>query len=115
MTKILPQFKDDTDKLITLAMIICSIFFIFIPSLIVIFIPKNYISESTYEIAKAFFNFELLLTIISLFFIVPVIGWIVGAIVAPILMIFNVIIVLINILALAGNKELSIPVPFKFI
>ena len=115
MIKILPQFKDDTDKLITLAMIICSIFFIFIPSLIVIFIPKNYISESTYAIAKSFFNFELLLTIISLFFLVPILGWIVGAFVAPILAIINVIIVLINVFAIAGNNELSIPVPFKFI
>ncbi len=113
--KILPEFKNDTDRLITIAMIIGSIFLIFIPSLIVIFIPKNYISESTYKIAKSFFNLELLLTIISLFSIVPLIGWIFGIFVAPILMIINLIIVIVNLIAVANNRELNIPTPLTFI
>jgi len=113
--RILPKFKNDTDRLITLVMIIGSIFFIFIPSLIVVFIPKNYISESTYQIAKSFFNFELLLTLVSLFFIVPIIGQIIGFFVAPLLFIFNVIVVIINLLSIANNTELKIPVPFTFI
>lgn len=115
MKNFMPSFKDDKDRLITLAMFIASLFFIFVPSLIVIFIPKDYISESTYEIAKTLFNFELLLFIISLFFMVPIIGWIVGFIVAPILMILNIIIIIINLSALASNAELKIPEPYKFI
>ena len=115
MMKIVPEFKNDTDRLITLAMIIGSLFLVFIPSLIVIFISKEYISESTYQIAKSFFNLELLLTLISLFFMVPIIGWFVGIFVAPLLMIFNLIIVVINLIAVANHKELTIPTPFTFI
>ncbi len=115
MNKFVPTFKDDRDRLITIAMFISTIFFIFFPSLIVVFIPKDYISESTYNIAKALFNFELLLFLISLLFLIPIIGWIVGFIVAPLLMILNVIIIIINLCAIAGNKELKIPEPYKFI
>ena len=115
MRNFTPTFKDDKDRLIVLAMFIASIFFIFIPSLIVIFIPKNYISENTYEIGKTLFNFELLLFLISLLFMIPVIGWVVGFIVAPILMIWNVIIIIINLCAIAGNNELKVPEYYKFI
>ena len=115
MRNFTPTFKDDKDRLITLAMFITSIFFIFVPSLIVIFVPKDYISESTYEIGKTLFNFELLLFLISLLFMIPVIGWIVGFIIAPLLMIWNVIIIIINLCAIAGNKELKIPEYYKFI
>ena len=115
MRNFAPQFKDDKDRLITLAMFIASMFFIFVPSLIVVFIPKDYISESTYEIAKSLFNFELLLFLISLLFVIPIIGWIVGFIVAPILMLWNVIIIIINLCAFASNKEIKIPEYYKFI
>ncbi len=115
MKEINAVFKDDKDRVITLAMLITTMFFIFVPSLIVVFIPKNYISESTYEIAKTLFNFELLLFLISLFFMVPVIGWIVGFIVAPILCIWNIIIVIINLCAMAGDGNIKIPEFYKFI
>ena len=115
MRNFAPQFKDDKDRLITLAMFIASMFFIFVPSLIVVFIPKDYISESTYEIAKSLFNFELLLFLISLLFVIPIIGWVVGFIVAPILMLWNVIIIIINLCAFASNKEIKIPEYYKFI
>ncbi len=115
MKTIVPAFKDDKDKLITLAMVITSLFFIFIPALIVVFIPKQYISESTYEIAKAFFNFELLMFLITLFFMVPIIGWLAACFIGPILMILNVIIVVINLCALAKKDTLKVPVFYEFI
>lgn len=115
MKSFAPTFKDDRDRLIALAMFITSIFFVFIPSLIVIFIPKDYISESTYEMGKSLFNFELLLFLISLLFIIPIIGWVVGFIVAPLLMILNVIIIVIDLCAIGANKEIKIPEPYKFV
>ena len=115
MKEITPEFKDDIDKLITLGMVIASGFFFFIPSLIVIFIPKKYISDSTYNISKAFFNFELLLFLISLFFMVPIIGWLAAVVVAPILMIWNIIIVIIDICALAKGSAIKVPALFEFI
>ena len=109
-----PVFKDDKDRLITLAMFITSIFFVFIPSLIVIFVPKNYISESTYEIAKSMFNLELLLFLISLLFIIPIIGWVVGFFVVPIMMVFNIIVIVVNLCAIAGGSKIQIPEPYRF-
>ena len=114
MKQFSPEFKDDKDKLITLGMLISSIFFIFIPALIVVFVPKDYISENTYEIAKTLFNFELFLFLISLLFMIPVIGWILGAIVAPILAIWNIVIIVIDICAIAGKNPIKIPEPYKF-
>ena len=115
MKRFNPVFKDDKDKIITLGIIIFSMFFYIFPPLIALFISKEYISENTYEISKTLFNFELFLFLISLFFLVPVIGWIVGFIVAPILAIWNIIIVIMNICAIAGNNQIKIPEPYKFI
>ena len=115
MKVITPIFKNDIDKLITLAMIICSLFFIFIPALLVIVCLRNYISESSYEISKAFFNFELLLFLIGLIFLIPVIGWIAWFVVSPILMIFNVVVIVIDICALAKGSDIKVPVMYEFL
>lgn len=115
MTKIMPAFKDDDDKIITVAVIITSVFFLFIPSLLVILCLKEKVSEESYRIIKSIFNFELFLFIISLFFIVPVIGWLVGTFVAPLLAIWNTIVMIIALCAVAKNREVSVPVPFEFV
>ena len=115
MKNFAPTFKDDKDRMITLAMFILSIFLVFIPSLIVIFLPKDYISENTCNIAKSLFNFELLLFLISLLSLIPIIGWIMGFIIAPLLMLWNIIVIIINLSAMAGGNELKIPEFYKFI
>lgn len=115
MKNIMPVFKSDSDKLITLVMVISSAFLVFVPSLIVIFVPKEYISETTYAIAKAFFNFELLLFLVSLLLLIPIIGWFAAIVVAPVLTLLNWIIVIINVCALAKNGEIKVPVPYEFI
>ena len=115
MKDFIPTFKDDRDRLISIAMFITSIFFSFIPSLIVIFIPKNYISESTYEMGKSLFNFELLLFLVSLLFLIPILGWLLAVIGAPIILILNLIVLIVNLCAIASNKEVKIPEPYKFI
>ena len=108
-------FKDDRDKLVAVATIILSLFFMFIPSLLVVIFLKEKISEGTYNIAKAFFNFELLLFLISLFFAVPVIGWAVAIILAPLMCVFNAVIVIIALCAVAKGSEVKVPVWFEFI
>ena len=115
MKKVMPVFKDEKDKLITVAMIIASMFLVFMPSLLVVLLGKNYVSESSYEISKAFFNFELLLFLISLIFAVPVVGWFLGVVLGPIMMIFNVIICVINLCAVAKNSETKVPVKYEFV
>lgn len=114
MKTIQAVFKDDRDRVITLAMLILSIFFIFIPPLVVIFLPKDYIGESTNEIAKTLFNFELLLFLISLIFLIPIIGWLFGLIASPILVIWNIVIIVINLCALSKDNVIKIPEPYKF-
>lgn len=114
MKYIAAQFKDDTDRMITVAMFIITLFASFIPSLIVIFIPKNYISESTYEIAKTLFNFELLLFLVSLLCWVPFIGWIASIVIVPVICIWNAIIVVINLCSIARENAAKLPEYYKF-
>ena len=115
MKKILPAFKDEKDKLIVVAMIITSIFFSFIPALIVAFFLKDFTSEASNSVAKMFFNFELLLFLVALIFIIPIIGPILGFILGPVLMIFNVVICVINLCAVGKGAELKVPVPYEFV
>ena len=114
MKDYIPTFKDDRDRLITVTMLITSMFFVFIPSLIVIFLPKDYIGESTYNISKSLFNFELLLFLISLLFMIPIIGWIAGFFMIPIMLLINIIVIIINLSGIANNSKLIIPEPYKF-
>ena len=115
MKRFMPSFKDDKDKLITVVMIITSIFFSFIPALIVTFFLKIQISESTNNIAKMFFNFELLMFLIALIFALPIIGPILGFILGPIMMIVNVVFCVINLCAVGKGAEIKLPVPYEFI
>ncbi len=113
--KIMPEFNDDTDKIIMLIMIICTVFCAFISPLVVILFLKKYISEPSYLIAKAFLNFELLLTLISLIFIIPIIGWLAALFVGPILYIWNFIVVVLSVCAIVKKSEVSVPTPYEFI
>ena len=115
MKSISPVFKDDRDKIYIVAMLILSLFFVFIPPLIVVLVLKEFISENSYQIAKAFLNFEILLTLISLSFMIPIIGWIAGIILCPLLYLLNIIIVIIDLCAIAKKSEVKIPVPYEFI
>ena len=115
MKNITTTFKDDKDRIITIAMFILTLFASFIPSLVVVFIPKDYISESTYEIAKTLFNFELLLFLISLLCLIPIIGWIAAPIIVPVIYVWNAIIVIINLCSIAKENVAKLPEYYKFI
>jgi hypothetical protein len=115
MKKVMPQFKDEKDKLIIVAMIIASIFFSFLPALAVVFFLKDYISESSNAVAKMFFNFELLLFLVALIFIIPIIGQLIGLLAGPIMMILNVVICIINLCAIGKGSEVKVPVPYEFL
>lgn len=115
MKKILPQFKDDTDKIIVVATVIGSIFFVFFPALIAILFGKNYISESSYQIVKSILNFELFLFLVSLIFMIPIIGWLLAIILAPLMVVINTIIMILDLCAIAKNTEVKIPVWYEFI
>ena len=115
MKIIQPIFRDDRDKIVAVATALLSLFLSFIPALIVIFFFKEKISENTYELAKAFLNLELLLFIITLFFAIPVIGWMLAFIAWPILCIFNAIVVVLVLCSIAKGSEVKIPVGYEFI
>ena len=115
MKRIFPEFRDDNDKIIIVAMLILSIFFVFIPPLLVLLCFKNYMSPSSYQIAKSFLNFELMLFLISLIFMIPVLGWLLGIFFCPILMIINIITIIINLGCIAKQNETKIPVFYEFI
>ena len=115
MKKIVLNFKDENDRLAVIILILTSIFLSFIPSLLAVFFGKKYLSECSFEIAKAIFNFELLLFLISLIFMIPILGWLLAVFLAPIIIILNVVIMIINLCALGKNSELKIPVLYEFL
>ena len=115
MKKIMPTFKDERDKAITVTLIILSIFLFFIPSLLAVIFLKEQLSESAYSIAKGFFNFELMLFLVSLLFVIPIIGWIVGFILTPLMVILNVIIGILALCSIAKNTEIKLPSWYEFI
>ncbi len=115
MKTVMPQFKDEKDKLIIVAMVIASIFFSFLPALAVVFFLKDYISESSNAVAKMFFNFELLLFLVALIFIIPIVGQLIGLLAGPIMMILNVVICIINLCAIGKGAEVKVPVPYEFL
>lgn len=112
---VIPEFKDDTDKIITIAMSICTLFVSFISPLIVILFLKDKISNQSYEITKAFLNFEIFIALISLVAIIPIIGWIAGIFIIPILCIWSIIVVLLAVCSMVKKSEVKIPVPYAFI
>ncbi|MBR6298628.1 MAG: DUF4870 domain-containing protein [Candidatus Gastranaerophilales bacterium] len=110
------EFKDDTDRIIIVAMFICCFFpLLFIPPLVVILLLKKFISEKSYNIAKAFFNFQLLMFLISLIFVIPVVGWMLAIVAAPILYIANIVIIILALCSIIKGGEMKIPVPFEFV
>ena len=115
MKQIVPTFRDENDKLASVAVILLSMFFFFIPSLIVVLFCKKYVGESSYEISKMFFNYELFLFLISLVCIIPIIGWLVGLFLIPILYIWNVIVVVMALCAVGKGSEVKVPVPYEFV
>ena len=123
MEKFIPEFKDDNDKLIMMTMFLSALIFMFISPLVVMLACKNVISETSYKITKAFLNFEILLLIVSILFVIvsmiPVIGWIVGILIGGIfglvLYIANVVIILMAVFAISQKQEVKIPVLFQFI
>jgi len=115
MKRIIPLFKDDTDRIIIVSMLILSIFCICIPALVVIFFLKNHITENSYQITKAIFNLELLMFLISLLFLIPILGQLMGFIVAPVMAIINTIVIILAVCNIAKNNEIKIPVFYEFI
>ncbi len=115
MKPIMPIFREDRDKLIAVSVVLLSLFFFFIPSMLVILFGKNYIDENSYNISKATFNFELFIFLVSLVCIIPIIGWLIGLILVPILYIWNVIVIVLALCAIAKGSEVKIPTPFEFV
>lgn len=115
MKTVLPTFKDEQDKIIIVAMIIASMFLVFIPALLVVLFLKDKVSEGSLAAAKMFLNFELILFLVSLIFAVPLIGWLLGVVLGPLMMVGNIIICIINLCAVAKGAELKVPVPYEFI
>lgn len=113
--KLLPTFRDENDKLAAVAVVLLSMFFFFIPSLLVVLFGKNYVSECTYGISKAIFNFELFIFLLSLIAIIPIIGWIIAFILVPVLYLWNILVIILALCAIGKGSEVKIPVPFEFV
>jgi len=115
MKEISPVFNDDNDKIIVVVMFVLSIFCVCIPALVVMLLLKDKISENSYLMAKALFNFELLLFLISLIFVIPIIGWILGFILTPIMILWNTIVIVMALCAIAKQVVVKLPDTYAFV
>ena len=113
--KIIPEFRDDNDKIIVVGILILSMFFFFFPSLLSVLCLKNSMSENSYRIAKSVFNFELFLFLVSLIFMIPILGWLLSIVFCPILMIVNIIVLVVALTSIAKKTEVNIPTFYEFI
>ena len=115
MKSVIPRFRDENDKLASVAVVLLSMFFFFIPSLLLVIFGKNYVGESTYEISKSLFNFELFIFLVSLISIIPILGWLIGIILIPILYIWNIVVTVLALCAIGKGSEVKIPVLYEFV
>ncbi len=117
METIMPLFKDENDKTIIIVSLILTIFFWFIPFLLVFLLMKDKLSENSVAITKAYLNFELLLFIISIGInLIPVIGQIIGIlIIFPLFILIGLIFPVWSLLSIANNQPVKVPVLIKFI
>ena len=113
--KLVPVFRDENDKLAAVAVVLLSMFFFFIPTLLMILFGKNYVGENTYGISKALFNFELFIFLVSLIAIIPIIGWIIAFILVPILYLWNILVIVLALCSIGKGSEVKIPVLFEFV
>ena len=117
------EFKDDNEKVIVNGMILLAIVLSFISPLLVFFLFRDKISEKSYEFTKALLNFESLLFIICIIFciisFIPLIGWLIGAFLgwlfSAVIIIYNAVMMLLNIFKISDRKEAQLPVPYEFV
>lgn len=115
MKTIFIDFRNDSDRGILILTFILSMGLMFIPPLLTFFLAKEYLSESAMQTVKSLFNFELLLFLIGLISIIPIIGWLLSIILIPLIAIYNIIIIVINMCSMAKNNEVKIPVMYEFL
>ena len=112
MKVFVPAFKDDQEKMSLLVIVLLSLFFTCLPSLVMILFFKDKIGENIYPIIKALFNFELILFLaLLLLTFIPILGWLVNVVV----LLFNLIVILQAVFAIGKNSEIKIPSWFEFI
>lgn len=113
IVKISPEFKTVEERnLIALAIGLTLIFggyLSFIPPLVVYFGLPDKLSDSGKFILRQFINFMVDVAIIILLLTISIVGIPLVAIVAVVALIF----VIINLLAVLNNSEVSIPVLFE--
>ena len=109
----IPVFQNSSEKSIVVMSMVFGIFFGFIPFLIVMFACKDNLSETSYEMIKAFANLELCFFIICFAVgLVPLVG-LISLLVGPAFFIWSLILILSALQGINNNSEVKIPVMFK--
>ncbi len=115
MVKIVPDFKSSEERnVVALAIglsLVCGGYFSFVPSLIVYFGTPDMLSENGKEIVRNYLNFMGNIAIILA--ILTITG--IGLLLVPLVLIYGLIYVIIDLLAVLNNTEVSIPVFFELL
>lgn len=116
MTQIKPNFKDENEGNIVRLTALLTIFFSFIPGLVIYYAMPDSLSKESKEIIAEMVNFNivgflaiLLCSVIPTIGLVPIIGWLASAVVYPLVLIINIVIAL----QILNNSEVKIPVIFQ--
>lgn len=111
-THIIPQFKDVNEGNIMRITGLLSIFFLFIPALVVYFAFPEGLSKESKEIVAELANFNIIafVAIVACGF-VPIIGWLASLFICPAVLIINIIIAV----QIVNNTEVKIPVILQII
>lgn len=106
-THIIPKFKDVNEGNIMRITGLLSIFFLFIPALIIYFVFQEGFSKESKEIVVELVNFNIV-AFIAFFIcgIVPIIGWLASLVICPVVLIINIIIAI----QIVNGTEVKIPI-----
>ncbi len=115
METIMPVFKNEEDKTIVILTLVLAIFLGFLAPLIVMLFFKEKLSENSFSIVKTLLNFELMLLLFCIIFMIPIVGWLIATIGAPVVAIINLIFPIMALVAVINQQAVKFPVLFKFV
>ena len=106
-----PEWGNDNEKLISLAIVLGAFFTGFIAPLLCFLLAKDKMTEQMLNFTKAYFNWTIFILICFIIGIIPIIGTIIAFIAG----IAFLVVTIINIVAIVQEGELKVPALLKIL
>lgn len=108
------EFKDDSEKTLTLLVIVLSVVAGFIAPLIIWVLKKDSLSDTAKQIIRKLLNFELTLLCVCILFLISVLGQLLAILGAPLVWIINVVYCIMAAIAISNSSDVKFP-SYEFI